>query len=163
MWVSADRSNTSPSECFFALARAIASLQEVKLLPSDEELQQQYVGSSGLNNRKLQQLVNEQNKQCSTAIPTNFLAGSCGNDRHGNLQLAVMRTNRPLWMSRCSDYSRPAAGVASPPNVHDVYHPRLGSFEIADSVAVMYQGKIVEYGCVGQILPIPSIRIPKVC
>jgi len=28
--------------------------------------------------------------------------------------------------------------------------------EIADSVAVMYQGKIVEYGCVGQILPIPA-------
>jgi len=34
--------------------------------------------------------------------------------------------------------------------------------EIADSVAVMYQGKIVEHGCVGQILPIPSILIPKV-
>jgi len=38
-----------------ALARrqAIASLQEVKLLPSEEL--QQYVGSSGLNKRKLQQ------------------------------------------------------------------------------------------------------------
>jgi len=70
-----------------ALARrqAIASLQEVKLLPSDEELQQQYVGSSGLNNRKLQQLVNEQNKQCSTAIPTFWRAVAAGNDRHGNL------------------------------------------------------------------------------
>jgi len=42
-------------------ATASDRLQEVKLLPSDEELQQQYVGSSGLNKRKLQQLVNEQN------------------------------------------------------------------------------------------------------
>jgi len=34
--------------------------------------------------------------------------------------------------------------------------------EIADCVAVMYQGKIVEYGSVGQILPTLSILIPKV-
>jgi len=36
----------------------------------------------------------------------------------------------------------------SPPDVNDVYYHDLGLIEIADCVAVMYQGKIVEYGSV---------------
>jgi len=54
-------------------------------------------------------------------------------------------------------------GVTSPPDVNDVYYHDLGLVaEIADCVAVMYQGKIVEYGSVEQIFANPQHPYTKV-
>ncbi len=149
-----------------ALARrqAIASLQEVKLLPSDEELQQQYRGSSGLNDRKLQQLVNEQKQAMLDRYPHQLSGGQLQ-----RVMIAMAISCNPTVL--IADEPTTALDVTVQATILDllrelrdrrqmsmmfITHDLGLVAEIADSVAVMYQGKIVEYGCVEQIFANPQ-------
>jgi len=94
-----------------------------------------------------------------TAIPTNFQAVAAGNDRNGNsCNPAVLIADEP---TTALDVTVQATILELLRELRDrrqmsmMFITRLGLIaEIADSVAVMYQGKIV--GSVGQILPIPA-------
>ncbi len=161
--------NISPSE---AQRKAIAGLQEVKLLPSDEIIRQQYIetweetsfGSSTLNEQKVTQLVNQHKEAMLERYPHQLSGGqlqrvmiamaiSCNpmlliaDEPTTALDVTVQATI--LELLRELQQSRDMAMIFI---THD-----LGLIaEIADSVAVMYKGKIVECGLVEQIFTNPQ-------
>ncbi len=138
-----------------ARSLAIASLQEVKLLDSDRELEQQY--SSG-------RLVN-QHKQAMLARYPHELSG-------GQLQrvmIAMAISCNPDVL--IADEPTTALDVTVQATILDllrelrdrrqmsmmfITHDLGIVAEIADQVAVMYQGKIVENGSVEQIFANPQ-------
>jgi len=161
--------NVSTAE---ARRQAIAGLQEVKLLPSDEQLQQQYfttrektaLKSPPPERHQLQQWVNQQKLAILDRYP-HQLSG-------GQLQRVM------IAMAICCD---PAVLIADEPTtaldvtvqatildlLRELRDRRQMSMmfithdlglvaEIADSIAVMYKGKIVEYGGVEQIFSQPQ-------
>ena len=155
-----------------ARRQAIARLQEVLLLPSDEELRQQYIetwkqpsfGSSRLDNRKLEQLVNQQKQAMLDRYPHELSGGQLQ-----RVMIAMAISCNPTVL--IADVPTTALDVTVQATILDLLRSLrdrrqmsmmfithdLGLIaEIADSVAVMYQGKIVEVGKVGQIFSNPQ-------
>jgi len=149
-----------------ARRQAIALLQEVKLIPRDEELQQRYLSEKGLQlqDRDSQRYINQQKQAFLDRYP-HQLSG-------GQIQRVM------IAMAICSD---PAVLIADEPttaldvtvqatildllrelrdargmSIIFVTHDLGIIAEIADTVAVMYQGKIVESGPVQQIYTAPQ-------
>ncbi|CAA9589598.1 Oligopeptide transport ATP-binding protein OppD [uncultured Synechococcales cyanobacterium] len=149
-----------------ARRQAIALLQEVKLIPRDEELQQRYLSEKGLQlqDRGSQRYINQQKQAFLDRYP-HQLSG-------GQIQRVM------IAMAICSD---PAVLIADEPttaldvtvqatildllrelrdargmSIIFVTHDLGIIAEIADTVAVMYQGKIVESGPVQQIYTAPQ-------
>ncbi|MEH2171824.1 ABC transporter ATP-binding protein [Nostoc sp.] len=149
---------------------AIAGLQEVKLLPSDEEIQQQYIDwhqtskSAKLEPSKLAQLVKEHKEAMLERYPHELSGGqlqrvmiamaiSCNpliliaDEPTTALDVTVQATI--LELMRELQQSRDMAMIFI---THD-----LGLIsEIADQVAVMYRGKVVESGTSEQIFTTPK-------
>ncbi|MBE8970246.1 ABC transporter ATP-binding protein, partial [Nostocales cyanobacterium LEGE 12452] len=151
---------------------AIAGLQEVKLLPSDEEIQQQYIetwhqtnsNSSKPELSKLAQLVKEHKEAMLERYPHELSGGqlqrvmiamaiSCNpliliaDEPTTALDVTVQATI--LELMRELQQSRDMAMIFI---THD-----LGLIsEIADQVAVMYKGKVVESGTSEQIFSTPQ-------
>lgn len=156
--------NVSPDQ---AREIAIAGLQEVKLLPSDEQIQQQYIetaNSSRTDTSKLAQLVRQQKEAMLERYPHELSGGqlqrvmiamaiSCNpslliaDEPTTALDVTVQATI--LELMRELQQTRDMSMIFI---THD-----LGLIsEIADQVAVMYRGKIVEYGAVEQIFSNPQ-------
>ncbi|WP_375472597.1 ABC transporter ATP-binding protein [uncultured Nostoc sp.] len=150
---------------------AIAGLQEVKLLPSDEEIQQQYIdwhqtnsNSSKPEPSKLAKLVKEHKEAMLERYPHELSGGqlqrvmiamaiSCNpliliaDEPTTALDVTVQATI--LELMRELQQSRDMAMIFI---THD-----LGLIsEIADQVAVMYKGKVVESGTSEQIFSNPQ-------
>ncbi|MBE9104320.1 ABC transporter ATP-binding protein [Nostoc cf. edaphicum LEGE 07299] len=151
---------------------AIAGLQEVKLLPSDEEIQQQYIetwhqtnaNSSKPDGPKLAQMVKEHKEAMLERYPHELSGGqlqrvmiamaiSCNpliliaDEPTTALDVTVQATI--LELMRELQQSRDMAMIFI---THD-----LGLIsEIADQVAVMYKGKVVESGTSRQIFSTPQ-------
>ncbi|MDZ8029944.1 ABC transporter ATP-binding protein [Nostoc sp. DedSLP04] len=151
---------------------AIAGLQEVKLLPSDEDIQQQYIETWHQTNAKLSkpdgpklaQLVKEHKEAMLERYPHELSGGqlqrvmiamaiSCNpliliaDEPTTALDVTVQATI--LELMRELQQSRDMAMIFI---THD-----LGLIsEIADQVAVMYRGKVVESGTSGQIFSSPK-------
>ncbi|MDZ8065073.1 MAG: ABC transporter ATP-binding protein [Nostoc sp. DedQUE08] len=151
---------------------AIAGLQEVKLLPSDEEIQQQYIETWHQTNAKLSkpdgpklaQLVKEHKEAMLERYPHELSGGqlqrvmiamaiSCNpliliaDEPTTALDVTVQATI--LELMRELQQSRDMAMIFI---THD-----LGLIsEIADQVAVMYRGKVVESGTSRQIFSSPK-------
>lgn len=141
---------------------AIALLQEVKLLPSDEELREKVTGAK--SDREIVRQINEQKlailkryphelsggqlqrvmiAMAISCNPTLLIADEPTTALDVTVQATILRLLRDLRNDR---------GMSLIFITHD-----LGVIaEIADSVAVMYQGKIVEYGSVWQIFSNPQ-------
>ncbi|MEH2081390.1 MAG: ABC transporter ATP-binding protein [Nostoc sp.] len=150
---------------------AIAGLQEVKLLPSDEEIQQQFIdwhqtnsNSSKPEPSKLAQLVKEHKEAMLERYPHELSGGqlqrvmiamaiSCNpliliaDEPTTALDVTVQATI--LELMRELQQSRDMAMIFI---THD-----LGLIsEIADQVAVMYKGKVLESGTSEQIFSNPQ-------
>lgn len=160
--------NISPAE---ARRQAIAGLQEVKLIESDEQLQQQYMENGKLSfnasrpsKRKLQQLVNQQKQAILDRYPHELSGGQLQ-----RVMIAMAISCDPAVL--IADEPTTALDVTVQATILDLLRELrdrrqmsmmfithdLGLIaEIADNVAVMYQGKIVEYGSVGQIFSNPQ-------
>ncbi|MDF0554487.1 ABC transporter ATP-binding protein [Kamptonema sp. UHCC 0994] len=153
-----------------ARREAASLLQEVKLLPSDAELRQKCLAESqegskfADNDRDLMQLVNRQKQAMLDRYPHELSGGqiqrvmiamaiSCNptlliaDEPTTALDVTVQATILALLREL-----RDQRGMAMMFITHD-----LGVIaEIADSVAVMYRGKIVEYGGIEQIYTNPQ-------
>ncbi|MFN7659634.1 MAG: ATP-binding cassette domain-containing protein, partial [Dolichospermum sp.] len=149
-----------------AKAIAIAGLQEVKLLPSDEQIQQQYLNYdlSALDSFKLAQLIKQHKEAMLDRYPHQLSGGqlqrvmiamaiSCNpsvlvaDEPTTALDVTVQATILEL-LSELQKSRNMAMIFIS----HD-----LGLIsEITDQVAVMYQGKIVEYEPAAQIFNHPQ-------
>ncbi|NES96664.1 MAG: ABC transporter ATP-binding protein [Desertifilum sp. SIO1I2] len=153
-----------------ARRRAIALLQEVKLLPPDEEIRSQLLAelpktqTSEPNERELQHQINQQKLAILERYPHELSGGqiqrvmiamaiSCNptlliaDEPTTALDVTVQATILDLLREL-----RDARGMSMIFITHD-----LGVIgEIADSVAVMYQGKIVESGSVLEIFSNPQ-------
>jgi peptide/nickel transport system ATP-binding protein len=145
---------------------AIAGLQEVKLLPSDEQIQKQYLDDdlSLSDSWKLAQLVKEHKEAMLGRYPHQLSGGqlqrvmiamaiSCNpsvliaDEPTTALDVTVQATILAL-LSELQQSRNMAMIFIS----HD-----LGLIsEITDQVAVMYKGKIVEYGAAAQIFNNPQ-------
>lgn len=150
---------------------AIASLQEVKLLPSDEEIRQQYIdtwqvqnGSARPNKRKLQQLVSLQKQAMLDRYPHQLSGGQLQ-----RVMIAMAISCNPTVL--IADEPTTALDVTVQATILNLLRELrdrrrmsmifithdLGIIaEIADSVAVMYRGKIVEYSPVEQLFSNPQ-------
>jgi peptide/nickel transport system ATP-binding protein len=161
--------NVSQAE---ARRQAIARLQEVKLLPSDEELRQRYLenlqqldlGQSLPGEKEVNHHINQQKLAILERYPHELSGGqlqrvmiamaiSCNPDvliadePTTALDVTVQATILDLLREL-----RDIRGMSMIFITHD-----LGVIaEIADSVAVMYNGKIVESGDVWQIFSAPQ-------
>ncbi|MCT7973176.1 ABC transporter ATP-binding protein [Laspinema olomoucense] len=153
--------NVSESE---ARRRAIAALQEVKLLPSDAELREQVNLPETATEREIMQQVNQQKlailkryphelsggqiqrvmiAMAISCDPTLLIADEPTTALDVTVQARILELMRDL---------RDRRGMSMMFITHD-----LGVIaEIADQVAVMYQGKIVEQGSVLQIFSNPQ-------
>ncbi|WYM00879.1 MAG: ABC transporter ATP-binding protein [Gloeotrichia echinulata CP02] len=144
---------------------AIAGLQEVKLLPSDEQIQQQYLETEKQQNgQKLVQWVQQQKEAMLERYPHELSGGqlqrvmiamaiSCNpslliaDEPTTALDVTVQATILKLMAEL--QQGRDMAMIFI---THD-----LGLIsEIADNVAVMYRGEVVEYGTVEQIFSNPQ-------
>lgn len=151
---------------------AIAGLQEVKLLPSDDQIAQQYLDTWNQTNpnspkpddRKLVQLV-EQHKESMLERYPHQLSG-------GQLQrvmIAMAISCNPLLL--IADEPTTALDVTVQATILELMRELqqrrdmamifithdLGLIsEIADRVAVMYRGKIVEYNTAAEIFSNPQ-------
>lgn len=154
-----------------ARRQAIARLQEVKLLPSDEELQQRYIdnweqiaGRSRLDKRKLQQSISQQKQAILDRYPHELSGGQLQ-----RVMIAMAISCNPAVL--IADEPTTALDVTVQATILDLLRELrdrrqmsmmfithdLGLIaEIADCVAVMYGGKIVEYGSVEQIFSHPQ-------
>ncbi|MBR8835282.1 MAG: ABC transporter ATP-binding protein [Stigonema ocellatum SAG 48.90 = DSM 106950] len=151
---------------------AIAGLQEVKLLPSDEVLQQEYIktgqessfGSETLDEQKLAQLVNQHKEAMLERYPHQLSGGQLQ-----RVMIAMAISCNPLLL--IADEPTTALDVTVQATILELLRELqtrrdmamifithdLGLIsEIADSVAVMYRGKIVECGLVEQIFTNPQ-------
>jgi peptide/nickel transport system ATP-binding protein len=154
----------SPAE---ARRRAIASLQEVKLLSSDEQLRENYRAESGnaaSSDRDVMRQINEQKAAILKRYPHQLSGGqlqrvtiamaiSCNptlliaDEPTTALDVTVQATILDLLRELCA-----ARNLSTIFITHD-----LGVIaEIADRVAVMYKGKIVEQGEIQQIFYKPQ-------
>ncbi|PZD71868.1 Glutathione import ATP-binding protein GsiA [Acaryochloris thomasi RCC1774] len=145
---------------------AVALLQEVKLIPSDAELKQLAIQSSStdINEAEIQQQINQQKRSFLDRYPHELSGGqiqrvmiamaiSCdpailiADEPTTALDVTVQATILDLLREL-----RDSRGMSIIFVTHD-----LGIIaEIADSVAVMFRGKIVEVGSVQQIFSEPQ-------
>jgi peptide/nickel transport system ATP-binding protein len=161
--------NVSASE---ARRIAIAGLQEVKLLPSDEALKQQYIetwkqtsfGSSTLDEQKLAQLVKQHKEAILERYPHQLSGGQLQ-----RVMIAMAISCNPLLL--IADEPTTALDVTVQATILELLRELqqrrdmamifithdLGLIsEIADKVAVMYRGKIVEYNSAAEIFSNPQ-------
>lgn len=151
---------------------AIAGLQEVKLLPSDEIIQQQYIDtwnqtenhSSKLDERKLPQLVKQHKEAILERYPHQLSGGQLQ-----RVMIAMAISCNPLLL--IADEPTTALDVTVQATIIELLRELQQSremalifithdlgliSEIADKVAVMYKGKVVEYGASEQIFASPQ-------
>ncbi|MFM2060397.1 MAG: hypothetical protein RLZZ507_67 [Cyanobacteriota bacterium] len=161
--------NVSASE---AKRIAIAGLQEVKLLPSDEKIQQQYLDNWQQTNPKnplpndfqLAQLVKEQKAAMLERFPHELSGGQLQ-----RVMIAMAISCNPSLL--IADEPTTALDVTVQATIIELMRELQQSrdmgmifishdlglvSEIADQVAVMYKGKIVEYGAASQIFSHPQ-------
>lgn len=161
--------NVSASE---ARRIAIAGLQEVKLLPSDEALRQQYLetwkqtsfGSSTPDEQKIAQLVKQHKEAILERYPHQLSGGQLQ-----RVMIAMAISCNPLLL--IADEPTTALDVTVQATIMELLRELqqrremamifithdLGLIaEIADQVAVMYRGKIVEYNSAAQIFTNPQ-------
>ncbi len=152
-----------------AMWKAASLLQEVKLLPSDEVLLEQVKTqlaslSTNHNQRDLMTHVNEQKRAMLNRYPHELSGGqlqrvmiamaiSCNptlliaDEPTTALDVTVQATILELLRELCK-----RRGMSMIFITHD-----LGVIaEVADTVAVMYRGDIVEYGCLRQVFLDPQ-------
>jgi peptide/nickel transport system ATP-binding protein len=148
---------------------AIASLQEVKLIPSDEKLREQSLEEEKKTNtqvseREISHYINQQKQAILKRYPHQLSGGqlqrvtiamaiSCNptiliaDEPTTALDVTVQKTILELLKELCRKRGMSMIFIS-----HD-----LGVIgEIADAVAVMYRGKIVECGASKQILSEPQ-------
>ncbi|MEH1904283.1 MAG: ABC transporter ATP-binding protein [Nostoc sp.] len=143
---------------------AIAGLQEVKLLRSDEEIQQQYTDSSKLDRSKLPQLVKEHKEAMLERYPHELSGGQLQ-----RVMIAMAISCNPLIL--IADEPTTALDVTVQATILELIRELQQSrdmamifithdlgliSEIADAVAVMYKGKVVESGASEQIFSSPQ-------
>ncbi|MBX9259005.1 ABC transporter ATP-binding protein [Desmonostoc muscorum CCALA 125] len=151
---------------------AIAGLQEVKLLPSDEEIQQQYIetwhqtdsNSSKPDTPKLAQLVKEHKEAMLERYPHQLSGGQLQ-----RVMIAMAISCNPLIL--IADEPTTALDVTVQATILELLRELQQSrdmamifithdlgliSEIADQVAVMYKGKVVESGASEQIFSNPQ-------
>ncbi|WP_414574726.1 ABC transporter ATP-binding protein [Anabaena sp. CCY 9402-a] len=150
---------------------AIAGLQEVKLLPSDEQLTQQYIDTwpqtnpdSPLDEYKVVQLVKQHKESMLERYPHELSGGQLQ-----RVMIAMAISCNPLLL--IADEPTTALDVTVQATIIDLLRELqqvrdmalifithdLGLIsEIADKVAVMYKGKVVEYGASEQIFKHPQ-------
>jgi peptide/nickel transport system ATP-binding protein len=159
--------NISASE---ARKQAIARLQEVKLLPSDEALRQQYIeslpsfGSSKPDEHKIAQLVKQHKEAILERYPHQLSGGQLQ-----RVMIAMAISCNPLLL--IADEPTTALDVTVQATILELLRELqqrremalifithdLGLIsEVADKVAVMYRGKIVEYNSSQQIFTNPQ-------
>lgn len=149
-----------------ARRQAIALLQEVKLLPSDEHLREQYLEEhrSPTSDRQISQYINQQKQAILKRYPHELSGGqlqrvtiamaiSCNptvliaDEPTTALDVTVQATILDLLRELCSKRGMTLIFIT-----HD-----LGVIaELVDTVAVMYQGKVVESGRVETIFTNPQ-------
>ncbi|MEA5623224.1 ABC transporter ATP-binding protein [Nostoc sp. UHCC 0251] len=151
---------------------AIAGLQEVKLLPSDEEIQQQYIetwhqtnsNSSKPEPSKLAQLVKQHKEAMLERYPHELSGGQLQ-----RVMIAMAISCNPLIL--IADEPTTALDVTVQATILDLLRELQQSrdmamifithdlgliSEIADQVAVMYKGKVVESDTSEQIFSSPQ-------
>ncbi|AFY32416.1 ABC transporter ATP-binding protein [Calothrix sp. PCC 7507] len=143
---------------------AIAGLQEVKLLPSDEQIQQQYIETGNSSQPKLAQLVKQHKEAMLERYPHELSGGQLQ-----RVMIAMAISCNPSLL--IADEPTTALDVTVQATIIDLMRELQQSremsmifithdlgliSEIADRVAVMYRGKIVEYGAVEQIFSNPQ-------
>jgi peptide/nickel transport system ATP-binding protein len=150
-----------------ARRQAIALLQEVKLLPSDERLRGQYLEEnkeSATSDREIDRYINQQKQAILKRYPHELSGGqlqrvtiamaiSCNptiliaDEPTTALDVTVQATILDLLRELCSKRGMTLIFIT-----HD-----LGVIaELVDTVAVMYQGKVVESGRVETIFTNPQ-------
>ncbi len=142
-----------------AKQKAIAGLQEVKLLPSDEQIKEQYLETakqtgSPVTPEKLAQLVNQHKDSMLERYPHQLSGGQLQ-----RVMIAMAISCNPLLL--IADEPTTALDVTVQATILELLHELqkkrnmamifithdLGLIsEIADKVAVMYKGKVVEFG-----------------
>ncbi|WP_392533282.1 ABC transporter ATP-binding protein [Nostoc sp. C117] len=161
--------NVSPAQ---ARQIAIAGLQEVKLLPSDEDIQQQYTETWHQTNAnlskpdapKLAQLVKEHKEAMLERYPHELSGGQLQ-----RVMIAMAISCNPLIL--IADEPTTALDVTVQATILELIRELQQSrdmamifithdlgliSEIADQVAVMYKGKVVEFGASEQIFTSPQ-------
>jgi peptide/nickel transport system ATP-binding protein len=145
---------------------AIAGLQEVKLLPSDEQIEEQYLDHdlSAPGSFKLAQLVKEHKEAMLERYPHQLSGGQLQ-----RIMIAMAISCNPSVL--IADEPTTALDVTVQATIlallYELQQSRnmamifishdLGLIsEITDQVAVMYKGKIVEYGAATQIFNNPQ-------
>ncbi|AVH71421.1 ABC transporter ATP-binding protein [Nostoc sp. 'Lobaria pulmonaria (5183) cyanobiont'] len=151
---------------------AIAGLQEVKLLPSDEEIQQQYIETWHQNNSnsskpepsKLAKLVKEHKEAMLERYPHELSGGQLQ-----RVMIAMAISCNPLIL--IADEPTTALDVTVQATILELIRELQQSrdmamifithdlgliSEIANEVAVMYKGKVVESGASEQIFSSPQ-------
>jgi peptide/nickel transport system ATP-binding protein len=152
-----------------AKQKAIAGLQEVKLLPSDEVLREQYLETAKqtgtpLEPHALTELVNQHKNNILDRYPHQLSGGQLQ-----RVMIAMAISCNPLLL--IADEPTTALDVTVQATIIELLRELqlrremalifithdLGLIsEIADQVAVMYKGKIVESGNSGQIFCAPE-------
>ena len=150
-----------------ARRQAIALLQEVKLIPSDADLKAQLLlesPSKGATESQLQAQVNEHKQAFLRRYPHELSGGQIQ-----RLMIAMAISCRPAVL--IADEPTTALDVTVQAKILDllrelrdqrgmsiifVSHDLGIIADIADSVAVMYGGKVVEYGSIDQIFNHPQ-------
>lgn len=144
---------------------AIALLQEVKLLPSDDIILQQFTANyGGADDFKLAKLVKEQKAAILQRYPHQLSGGQLQ-----RVMIAMAISCNPLLL--IADEPTTALDVTVQATILDllaelqqrremamifITHDLGLISEIADQVGVMYKGEIVEYGAVAQIFTSPQ-------
>ncbi|NEQ50249.1 MAG: ABC transporter ATP-binding protein [Leptolyngbya sp. SIO3F4] len=145
--------------------QAIATLQEVKLLPSDDELATQIATEQNFrDNTAITHAVQQRKKSILKRYPHQLSGGQLQ-----RVMIAMAIACNPALL--IADEPTTALDVTVQARILDLLRDLrdrrsmsmifithdLGTIaEIADDVAVMYRGKIVEYGAVNQIFAHPE-------
>lgn len=149
-----------------AKQKVIESLQEVKLLGSDEQITQQYIdeGVSSQDPRKLAQLVQQHKESILERYPHQLSGGQLQ-----RVMIAMAISCNPMLL--IADEPTTALDVTVQATIIELLRELqvrrnmamifishdLGLIaEVADRVAVMYRGKIYESGTAGEIFTSPQ-------